>query len=102
MYENQTSQVINRRMLDAVSTAMDKREGSVIFDATKPVSIELELMYAAVDWLMRNTFGDTADREFLIERALERGLRPFTATKAKVAVEVQPSGYALQGSPVPV
>lgn len=96
MYENQTSQVINRRMLDAVSTAMDKREGSVIFDATKPVSIELELMYAAVDWLMRNTFGDTADREFLIERALERGLRPFTATKAKVAVEVQPSGYALQ------
>ena len=46
MYEDQTSQVIEKRMLDTVSPAVDKREGSIIHDATAPVSIELELMYA--------------------------------------------------------
>ena len=44
MYEDQTSSVIEKRMLDAVSPAVDKREGSIIHDATAPVSIELELM----------------------------------------------------------
>ena len=58
MYEDQTSQVIEKRMLDAVSSAVDKREGSIIHDATIPVSIELELMYAALDWFMKNTFGE--------------------------------------------
>ena len=84
MYEDQTSQVIEKRMLDAVSSAVDKREGSIIHDATIPVSIELELMYAALDWFMKNTFGDTAERQFLIERALERGLVPYKATRAVV------------------
>lgn len=92
MYENQTHEVINKRMLNAASSAVDKREGSVIFDATKPVSIELELMYAAIDWFMKNTFGDTAEREFLIERALERGLKPRAATAAMVIMEVSPLG----------
>ena len=84
MYEDQTSSVIEKRMLDAVSTAVDKREGSIIHDATAPVSIELELMYAALDWFVKNTFGDTAERKFLIERALERGLVPYKATRAVV------------------
>ena len=84
MYEDQTSSVIEKRMLDAVSLAVDKREGSIIHDVTAPVSIELELMYAALDWFMKNTFGDTAERKFLIERALERGLVPYKATMAVV------------------
>lgn len=95
MYENQTHEVINKRMLDAASSSIDKREGSIIFDATAPVSIELELMYAAIDWLMKNTFGDTAEREFLIKRALERGLKPRTATKATVVMEIQPTSLML-------
>ena len=39
MYEDQTSQVIEKRMLDAVSSAVDKREGSIIHDATITESI---------------------------------------------------------------
>lgn len=85
MYEDQTSLVIKKRMLNSVSSAVDKREGSIIHDATAPVSIELELMYAALDWLMKNTFGDTAERPFLIERALERGLAPYSATPAVIS-----------------
>ena len=91
MYEDQTSSVIEKRMLDAVSPAVDRREGSIIHDATAPVSIELELMYAALDWFMKNTFGDTAERKFLIERALERGLVPYKATRAVVRGIFTPS-----------
>lgn len=95
MYEDQTSQVIEKRMLDTVSPAMDKREGSIIHDATAPVSIELELMYAALDWFMKNTFGDTAERQFLIERALERGLVPYKATRAVVRGIFTPSALEI-------
>lgn len=95
MYEDQTSQVIEKRMLDAVSSAVDKREGSIIHDATAPVSIELELMYAALDWFMKNTFGDTAERQFLIERALERGLVPYKATRAVVRGIFTPSALEI-------
>lgn len=95
MYEDQTSQVIEKRILDAVSPAVDKREGSIIHDATAPVSIELELMYAALDWFMKNTFGDTAERKFLIERALERGLVPYKATRAVVRGIFTPSALEI-------
>lgn len=95
MYEDQTSQVIEKRMLDTVSPAVDKREGSIIHDATAPVSIELELMYAALDWFMKNTFGDTAERKFLIERALERGLVPYKATRAVVRGIFTPSALEI-------
>lgn len=86
MYENETNEVIRQRMLDRVPASMDKREGSVIYDATAPASIEFELLYAAVDYFLKNTFGDTADREFLIERALERGLTPYPASAAVIKV----------------
>ena len=95
MYEDQTSSVIEKRMLDAVSPSVDKREGSIIHDATAPVSIELELMYAALDWFMKNTFGDTAERQFLIERALERGLVPYKATRAVVRGIFTPSALEI-------
>ena len=84
MYEHQNTETIKKRMLDNAPNALDKREGSIIYDATACTAIELELMYAAVDFFIKNTFGDTADREFLIERALERGLHPHDATKAVV------------------
>ena len=41
MYEDQTSQVIEKRMLDTDCPAVDIREGSIIHDATAPVSIVL-------------------------------------------------------------
>ena len=84
MYEHQNTETIKKRMLDNAPNALDKREGSIIYDATACTAIELELMYAAVDFFIKNTFGDTADREFLVERALERGLHPHDATKAVV------------------
>lgn len=86
MYENETAANIEARMLRRVPASLDKREGSVIYDATAPASIEFELLYAAVDYFLKNTFGDTADREFLIERAKERGLSPYPASAAVIKV----------------
>lgn len=95
MYENETNEVIRQRMLDRVPASMDKREGSVIYDALAPASIEFELLYAAVNYFLKNTFGDTADREFLIERALERGLTPYPASVATVKVKAEPETAVL-------
>lgn len=61
---------------------MDKREGSIIYDALAPAAIELQLMYIELDIILTETFGDTASREYLIRRAAERGIIPTEATYA--------------------
>lgn len=95
MYEGQTEEVIEKRMLSVMSNAIDKREGSIAYDATMPAAIEFMLLYAALDYFMTNTFGDTADREHLIERAKERGLEPYEATYAYVTIEATPADVVL-------
>lgn len=80
MYENETNENILKRMMSNVPSDVDKREGSIIFDSLAPNSIEYEILYASLDYFLKNTFGDTADREWLIERAKERGLEPYPAT----------------------
>lgn len=103
MYEGQTEDVIEKRMLSVMSKDIDKREGSIAFDATKPAAIEFMLMYAALDYFMTNTFGDTADREHLIERAKERGLEPYEATYAYVTIEAtRPRLYSPLGAAIPL
>ena len=95
MFENQTEQVIEKRMLDAMPKSVDKREGSIAYDATMPAAIELMLLYSVVDYFLKNTFGDTADHEYLIERAKERGLSPYEATNAVVTLESHPETCVL-------
>ena len=82
MYENITYEDILQRMLDRVPNSMDKREGSIIYDALAPAAIELQLMYIELDVIMSESFADTASREYLIRRARERGIIPEPATNA--------------------
>ena len=42
MYESQTFDVILKRMLDRVSNSLDKREGSIIYDAAAPAANEIQ------------------------------------------------------------
>ena len=44
MYADQTQELIQARMLQNVPRNVDRREGSVIFDATAPASIEFMLL----------------------------------------------------------
>lgn len=82
MYENITFETILQRMLDRVSNEIDKREGSIIYNALAPAAAEFKQMLIEVDVILNETFADTASRENLIRRAAERGLRPDGATKA--------------------
>jgi uncharacterized phage protein gp47/JayE len=95
MYEDQTENIIEKRMLGRMPASIDKREGSIAFDATKPAAIEFMLLYSIIDYFIKNTFGDTADREYLIERAKERGLSPYEATNAVVAIQSTPDDCIL-------
>lgn len=91
MYENITYEDILQRMLDRVPNSMDKREGSIIFDALAPAAVELQLMYIEFDIILTETFGDTASREYLIRRAAERGVIPYDATNAVLKAVATPS-----------
>lgn len=95
MYEDQTQKLILSRMLSKVSDDLDKREGSIIHDACAPASIEVMLLYAMCDYFLTNTFGDTAERSFLIERAKERGLTPHAATYAVVKAGFTPESLEI-------
>lgn len=82
MYEEITYEVILQRMLNAVPTNVDKREGSIIYDALSPCAIELQNMYIELDIILKETYGATASRDYLILRAMERGLTPYEASYA--------------------
>lgn len=95
MYEGQTEDTIEKRMLASVPDSIDKREGSVVYDSTMSAAIEFMLIYAMCDYFLKNTFGDTAERDFLIERAKERGLKPKAASFATVKGSFVPAELAI-------
>ena len=45
MYENMTFENIMDRCLSRVSASVDKREGSIVYDAIAPAAAELAIMY---------------------------------------------------------
>lgn len=82
MYENVTFEMILQRMLDQVPNTIDKREGSIIYNALAPVAVEVVQMYIEADVILNETFADTATRTYLIKRAAERGVVPNPASNA--------------------
>lgn len=82
MYEKMTYDALLKRMLGRVSNKFDKREGSVIWDTHSPTAIELQILYLELENLIRDAYGDTATRTYLIKRCAERGIHPDPATNA--------------------
>lgn len=82
MYENKTYEAILQEKLARVASSLDKREGSIIFDALAPNSLESAMIYVALDTVLNETFADTASRDYLIKRCAERGISPLPATAA--------------------
>lgn len=95
MFEDQTYDIILQRMLSKAPPEVDIREGSILFDTCASAAMEVFLLYAALDYFFKNTFADTAERKFLIERAMERGMSPNEATRAVIKVETAPSNIEL-------
>jgi len=97
MFEAFTFDNIMARLLDRVRDDVDKREGSIIYDALAPAALELEMAYIGLDYIVLQMFADTADRDYLILRARERGLAPDDATAAILKGEFTPTTINVTG-----
>ena len=82
MYEEMTFDNIMDRCLARVSSAVDKREGSVIYDAIAPAAFELAVMYVELAYLMDRAFPDTETDEDLTKKCRERSIFRMDATYA--------------------
>lgn len=97
MFEEYTFENILARMLERVPGDVDKREGSVIYDALAPAAVELQLMYIEMDNMLLQCFADTADRTYLMLRAKERGLEPYKAAAAVLRGIFEPENADVEG-----
>ena len=97
MYEHVTYDEILNRMMSRVSNKLDKREGSVIWDAHSPAALEIMALYIELERVLNESFGDTASREFLILRCGERGITPYPASKAAARGEFTPKNIDVLG-----
>lgn len=82
MFESQTFEKVLARLLAEVPADLDKREGSVIYNALAPAALEMSRLYIGMDDILNETFADTASRYYLVKRAQERGIYPRSSTFA--------------------
>lgn len=90
MYEDITFDVIMERLLARVPSNMNKREGSVIYDALAPAAIEIQNLYIQLDTVLNETFADTASLFYLAKRTAERGIEQIKASQAVLQGEFTP------------
>ncbi len=97
MYEKTTYDVLLKRMLGRVSDKFDKRPSSLIYDTSSAAALELEILYIELEYLILNSFGDTAAREFLILLCKDRGIIPDPASKAVLKGKFVPDTVDVTG-----
>lgn len=97
MYENITQEVLLERMLARIPDTMDKRPSSIIYDTHSATAIELQNLYIELEYLMKNSFGDTAEREYLILLCKDRGITPDPATHAVLKGVFAPENIDVTG-----
>lgn len=71
-------------MLDNVPNDLDKREGSIIYDAVAPAAMVSAQQSLSLANILRETYIKTAQGEFLDYRAIEHGTSRYAATNAEV------------------
>lgn len=82
MFESYSYEKILSDMFRNVPNDIDKREGSIIFDALSPIALELANVFVCLDIVLNNAYADTAERDYLIRLAGERGISPKSTTNA--------------------
>ncbi|SHO48150.1 baseplate J/gp47 family protein [Anaerocolumna xylanovorans] len=82
MFETMTYETILNDMLSRVGSDVDKREGSIIYDALAPCAYELAQTYFNMDNFIDLVFGDTAVDEYLDRVVSDYGITRKPATKA--------------------
>lgn len=87
LFENQTYETLLASALARISSTFDKREGSMVYNGVAPSMAELAQLYIGLDFVFTATYIATAPREYLIERAKDRGLSPKAASAAVFRAE---------------
>ena len=82
MYENMTFENVMDRCLARVSASVDKREGSIVYDAIAPAAAELAILYIELAYLMDRAFPDTETGDDLTKKCRERSVFRTAATQA--------------------
>ena len=82
IYADQTYENLQNRKLARVPNDRDKRQGSIIFDATSTNSVEEAQMYIELLRILRLTFAETSFGEYLRRRTAELGVYPEAAVHA--------------------
>lgn len=76
-YEDMTYEAILGRMVDRIESKypnLDRREGSIIFDALAPAALELAVMYVELDNALSESFVRTATREYILTACEQMGI----------------------------
>ena len=87
LFEDRTYENLLTSALDRVSPTLDKREGSMLYNGVAPAMAELAQLYIGLDFVFTATYIATAPRDYLIERAKDRGLSPKAASAAVFRAE---------------
>ncbi len=87
MYEDETYEALLDRALSRISSALDKREGSMVMNGVAPSIAELAQLYIGLDFVFNATYTATAPREYLILRGSDRNILPKPATRAVFRAE---------------
>ncbi len=82
MYEQMTDDFLRERMLARISDKLDKRPSALIYDTIGSTANELAILYIELEYLIKNSYGDTAAREFLILLCKDRGITPEKSSRA--------------------
>lgn len=97
MYENMTDDYLRERMLARVSHKLDKRPSALIYDTIESTANELAVLYIELEYLIKNSYGDTAAREFLVLLCRDRGITPQPAAHAVLKGEFTPDTIDVTG-----
>ena len=76
-YENMTYEVILARMMERVKSKypnLDRREGSIVFNALAPAALELAVMYTELDNAIKESFVATASRHYILMGCEQMGM----------------------------
>lgn len=94
--DQMTYEYLLKRMLARVPSTVDKREGSIIYDALAPTAVELAKAYMELDVVMDETFVDTCSLQYLMLRCKERGVPILGETAAVIQGTITPASMELQ------
>jgi len=82
--EKQNFEFYLTQMMAKVPNDIDKRQGSIIYDALAPAAMVMAQQSLSLSNIVRETYIKTADSEFLDYRAVEHGTSRQLATAAQV------------------